>query len=46
MNGSHQHLDVIGVGTGFGGLGMAIKLKEAGITSFMVLEKAVTVGGT
>ena len=39
-------LDVLIVGAGFSGLGMAIKLLEAGVTSFMVLEKADDVGGT
>jgi cation diffusion facilitator CzcD-associated flavoprotein CzcO len=34
------------VGTGFGGLGMAIKLKKAGMTSFVLFEKAGSVGGT
>jgi cation diffusion facilitator CzcD-associated flavoprotein CzcO len=34
------------LGTGFGGLGMAIRLKQAGITSFTIFEKAEGVGGT
>jgi cation diffusion facilitator CzcD-associated flavoprotein CzcO len=34
------------LGTGFAGLGMAIELVEAGITSFTVYEKADGVGGT
>jgi len=34
------------VGAGFSGLCMAIKLKEAGIDSFVILEKASEVGGT
>ncbi|KPQ01607.1 NAD(P)/FAD-dependent oxidoreductase [Marinobacter sp. HL-58] len=34
------------IGTGFGGLGMAIQLKKAGIHSFLMLEKANAVGGT
>ena len=34
------------VGGGFGGLCMAIKLREAGIEDFVVLEKAAEVGGT
>ncbi|MDH3199488.1 MAG: NAD(P)/FAD-dependent oxidoreductase [Myxococcales bacterium] len=38
--------DVAIVGAGFSGLCMAIKLKEAGIDSFVVLEKAEEVGGT
>ncbi len=34
------------VGTGFAGLGMAIKLKQAGMNDFVILEKAADVGGT
>ncbi|PXX91781.1 4-hydroxyacetophenone monooxygenase [Marinobacter vulgaris] len=34
------------IGTGFGGLGMAIELKNSGIHSFTMLEKASGVGGT
>lgn len=34
------------IGSGFGGLGMAIQLKKAGIHSFKILEKADRVGGT
>ncbi len=37
---------IIIIGAGFGGLGMAIKLKKAGIDSFTVLEKGSSVGGT
>jgi cation diffusion facilitator CzcD-associated flavoprotein CzcO len=38
--------EIIIVGAGFGGLGMAIQLKKAGFTSFIVLERASEVGGT
>jgi cation diffusion facilitator CzcD-associated flavoprotein CzcO len=34
------------VGAGFAGLGMAIRLKQAGITDFAVLERADDLGGT
>lgn len=34
------------VGSGFGGLGLAMRLKRAGIDSFTILEKADTLGGT
>jgi len=34
------------IGTGFAGLGMAIRLRQEGITDFVVLERASTVGGT
>lgn len=38
--------DVIIIGTGFSGMGVAAKLLEAGRTDFVVLEKADDVGGT
>jgi cation diffusion facilitator CzcD-associated flavoprotein CzcO len=38
--------DVAIVGAGFGGLGMAIRLKQAGRDDFVVLERAGDVGGT
>lgn len=34
------------IGSGFGGLGMAIRLKQAGIDDFVILEKADALGGT
>ncbi len=37
---------VLIVGTGFAGLGMAIRLKQAGIEDFTILERAPGVGGT
>jgi len=37
---------IVIIGTGFGGLGMAIRLKQAGIEAFTLLEKADAVGGT
>lgn len=37
---------IVIVGTGFAGLGMAIRLKQAGIHDFVVLERADEVGGT
>jgi cation diffusion facilitator CzcD-associated flavoprotein CzcO len=37
---------IVIVGTGFAGLGMAIRLKRAGIHDFVVLEQADGVGGT
>jgi cation diffusion facilitator CzcD-associated flavoprotein CzcO len=42
---SHTY-DVLVVGAGFGGLCAGIKLLEAGITNFVILEKADSVGGT
>jgi len=41
-----ETLDVLIVGAGFSGLGMAIKLLEAGTRSFLVIEKADDIGGT
>jgi cation diffusion facilitator CzcD-associated flavoprotein CzcO len=37
---------VVVVGAGFGGLGMAIALKRAGIEDFLVLDRAGDLGGT
>src|SRR5690554_7278965 len=34
------------IGTGFSGLGMAIKLKEAGFHDFVILEQSDDIGGT
>jgi cation diffusion facilitator CzcD-associated flavoprotein CzcO len=42
---SHDH-DIVIVGSGFSGLGMAIRLKQAGIHDFAILERADEVGGT
>ena len=36
---------IIIVGAGFGGLGMAMKLKEHGVDDFVILERAEDVGG-
>ncbi|HEX8065934.1 MAG TPA: NAD(P)/FAD-dependent oxidoreductase [Thermoleophilaceae bacterium] len=36
---------VVVVGAGFGGIGLGIKLRAAGIESFTILEKADSVGG-
>ena len=38
--------DIAIVGSGFSGLGMAIRLKQAGLNDFVVLERASEVGGT
>ena len=37
---------IVIVGTGFGGLGAAIRLKQAGIDDFVLLERASDIGGT
>src|SRR5262245_49936694 len=43
----HQmtHVDVAIIGSGFGGLGTAIRLKQEGIDDFVILERAQDVGG-
>ncbi len=38
--------DVVILGAGFGGLCMAIQLRQQGISNFVILEKAAEVGGT
>lgn len=37
---------VVIIGSGFGGIGAAIKLKEAGVRSFIMFERADEIGGT
>ena len=39
-------VDVAIVGSGFAGLGAAVRLREAGREDFLVLEKGATLGGT
>jgi cation diffusion facilitator CzcD-associated flavoprotein CzcO len=39
-------LDVAIIGAGFGGLGAAIRLRQAGVPDFLVFEKADDIGGT
>lgn len=38
--------DVLILGAGLGGIGMASRLKAAGVANFIVIEKAATAGGT
>jgi len=40
------HVRVAVVGSGFGGLGAGVRLRRAGITDFVILERAASVGGT
>jgi cation diffusion facilitator CzcD-associated flavoprotein CzcO len=40
------HVRVAIIGAGFGGLGAGIRLRNAGLTSFVILERADSVGGT
>ena len=39
-------VSVLIVGAGFAGIGMAIRLKQAGIEDFLILERDTAVGGT
>ena len=42
----HSAYRVVVIGAGFGGLGMAAALKQAGIEDFLVVEKGAELGGT
>ncbi|MFE9452488.1 flavin-containing monooxygenase [Streptomyces sp. NPDC006739] len=42
----HEHVRVAVIGSGFGGLGAAVRLRREGVTDFVVLERASAVGGT
>src|SRR3954471_6534349 len=46
MGGIVEHVRVAVIGAGFGGLGTAHRLRESGITDFVVLERGDSVGGT
>lgn len=43
---STEHAYIVIVGAGFGGIGLAIKLREAGFDDLVVLERAADLGGT
>ncbi len=43
---SLEWVDTLIIGTGFAGLGLAAKLREAGRDDFILVEKAETIGGT
>ena len=43
---TYTNTSILIVGTGFAGLGMAIKLLEMGINDFTIIERAKDVGGT
>jgi len=40
------HVRVAIIGAGLGGIGAGVRLREAGVTSFVILERAGAVGGT
>ena len=46
MQAQGQRSKILIVGSGFGGLGMAIRLKQQGIHDFKIIERAAEVGGT
>lgn len=46
MDDDLEHVRVAVIGSGFGGLGAAVRLRREGITDFVVLERADAVGGT
>ncbi|MGB2337420.1 MAG: NAD(P)-binding protein, partial [Alcanivorax sp.] len=46
INVKTRRVKVAIVGGGFGGMCMAIKLREAGIDDFLLLEKGNGMGGT
>src|SRR2546428_1994323 len=41
-----RHIHIVILGTGFAGLGMAIRLRQQGEEGFVVLERAGDIGGT
>jgi cation diffusion facilitator CzcD-associated flavoprotein CzcO len=41
-----KYIDVAIVGAGFGGLGAAIRLRDSGVDSLVILERGTEVGGT
>ena len=41
-----EHVRVAIIGAGFGGLGAGMRLRQAGVTDFVILERAASVGGT
>lgn len=46
MTANHRIYEALIVGSGFSGISMAISLKNRGIQSFLILEKAGDIGGT
>ena len=45
-NSSDLTVDVLIIGAGFSGICMGIKLREAGMNSFLIIEKSADIGGT
>ncbi|MFE6389940.1 flavin-containing monooxygenase [Nocardiopsis dassonvillei] len=46
MTEAPPHFRVAVIGSGFAGIGMAVRLKQAGLKDFVVLERADGIGGT
>src|SRR5438270_2571225 len=42
----NEHVDIAILGSGFSGLGMAVRLRQQGLHDFVVLERGDEVGGT
>lgn len=45
MNGTAQHVPILIIGCGFGGMALAIALKNQGMDDFVILERAGAIGG-
>ncbi|HEV2802475.1 MAG TPA: NAD(P)/FAD-dependent oxidoreductase [Pyrinomonadaceae bacterium] len=43
---TRAHTQVAIIGSGFGGLGIAVRLKQSGVEDFVIFERAQDVGGT
>jgi cation diffusion facilitator CzcD-associated flavoprotein CzcO len=41
-----EHAAVVVIGAGFAGIGMAVRLREAGFEDFVILERSTDLGGT
>ncbi len=46
MTGFNGHLRVAVIGSGFSGLGLAIRMRQEGIEDFLIFERADAIGGT
>ncbi|PPI97087.1 flavin-containing monooxygenase [Nocardia nova] len=46
MNTPREHIGIAIVGAGFGGIGLAVKLRAAGFHNLVILERADDLGGT
>ena len=45
MSNDSRHVPVIIIGCGFGGMALAIELKNSGMNDFVILERASDIGG-